>query len=49
MAEITKKVTYTKSSIKQVVNLLDRTPESKEKEYEFSNGRTFSRTVRRPA
>lgn len=39
-APISKKVTYTKSSIKQVVNILDRKPE-KEIAYEFSNGRKF--------
>jgi hypothetical protein len=49
MAALTKKVTYTKSNIKQVVDILDRQKETKEKEYEFSNGRQFYRNVKRPA
>ena len=40
--QITKKVVYTRSSIKQIVNILDPKP-PKEIAYEFSNGRKFYR------
>lgn len=40
--QITKKVVYTRTNIKQVVNFLDPKPQ-KEMVYEFSNGRKFYR------